>query len=167
VCRQLPKAALDVGSDEIDLKQEEDAMQVEFAKAVLGIALALFLAWPCIASTDTAHYEEQEGNKDADKKKDNQENKNAYTKLHIRVTAGEDASPISSAQVEVLSEEEGVSYHKSVRTDHEGRVDMDVPRGKVWVQVTAPHWDTGGTKRKLKEQDETVEINLRRKPPAD
>ena len=142
-------------------------MQEKNANTAAGMALFVILALPCAALPQFSQQQAQEENKDAEKKQDEHEAKKTLTKLYVKVTAGEQATPIQAAQVDVTSEEEGVNYHRIVRTDRDGKADLDVPRGKVLVQVTAQHWDTGGTRCKLKEQEEKVEINLvKRKQPA-
>lgn len=138
-------------------------MKNEFLRTVARMALFVVLASPCLALTLSRHQEPQTENKDAEKKQDKPEIKKVFTKLHVKITAGNNSAPIQAAKVNVKSEEEGVSYDKVFWTDHEGKVDVDVPRGRVRVQVTAQHWDNGGTQRTLREQEETVEIKLARK----
>ena len=135
-------------------------MQIPLAKKIVGMALFLAPISLFVALSISLPAQAQDEGKDTEKKQDT---KKPLTKLHVKVTAGDEAAPVQAAQVDVTSEEEGVSFHKIVRTDHDGKADLDVPRGKVLVQVTAPHWDIGGTRCKLKDQDEQVEIKLVRR----
>ena len=141
-------------------------MKKKWARITARISMLVILVSPCAPLAHSLRHKAQEEIPDAAKKQDKQDNKKVLTKLRVKVTS-EDASPVQAAQVDVTSEEEGITFHKVVRTGHDGIADLEVPRGKVLVQVTAPHCDIAGSRVKLKESEEKVEIKLaRRKPPV-
>jgi hypothetical protein len=82
------------------------------------------------------------------------------TKLHIVVTAGQPAAPVQAAHVDVSSQEDHPDLPAIKITDPSGVVDLDVPRGKVLIQVIAQHWSTDGVYCKLTKKNETVRFTL-------
>ena len=133
---------------------------------VVVMASFVLLALPGATLPASFGQEAQEENKDAAKKPDKTESKKSLIKLHIAVTAGNPAAPVQAAHVDVTSEEAGVDYHKIVVTDHDGVADMEVPRGRILIQVTAPHFEIGGDRRTLTKGTETIDIKLVRKSAA-
>ena len=81
--------------------------------------------------------------------------------LTINVRGGEAASPVEGATVHIESEEQDVDFKKDVPTNNEGIASLsDVPKGKIFIQVTATGWKTKGRREKLQRDAETVEIEL-------
>jgi len=111
----------------------------------------------CSLPAQSDNPQQEQPNSQREEKPDS---KKLTTKLRIEVTAGETGTPVAAAQVDVSSEDENSKFHRVLRTDQKGIVEVEVPRITVLIQVTAPHWDTGGVRRKLKTQSETIQIKL-------
>lgn len=101
-----------------------------------------------------------QGNNNPPQEAEKSAKKAANTKLHIAVIAGQPSQPVQAAHVDVKWEEANVPSMTKI-TDQTGVVDfLDVPRGKVLIQVIAQHWQSGGVRCKLKKEIETVTITL-------
>ena len=85
------------------------------------------------------------------------------THLHVEVTAGEEEEPVSGADVFVRSQNEGISFEKTLRTRDGSVTFTRVPAVKVLIQVTVAGCRTFGRKYDLtQEDDQTITINLER-----
>jgi hypothetical protein len=130
---------------------------------VVVMASFAMLALTAAARPASSKQEAQKENNDAAKKPESK----SLTKLHIAVTAGNPAAPVQAAHVDVTSEEAGVDYHKIVVTDHDGVADIEVPRGRILIQVTAQHFEISGDRRTLTKATETVDIKLVKRSPTE
>ena len=86
--------------------------------------------------------------------------------IHIEVTAGDKNIPVDSASVYVrYNEEHKIKADKlvemNVKTTMEGKVRVPlVPKGKILIQVIAPHWKTFGRWYDLTEDGQVFKIHL-------
>jgi hypothetical protein len=95
---------------------------------------------------------------------------NATTRLRIEVTTGEKESPLDMASVYVrydIKHTIGKDEHieMNIKTNRDGvAIAMDVPRGKVLVQVVADGWKSFGKWYDTTENEQTIKIHLDRPP---
>jgi hypothetical protein len=130
-------------------------------KICYGLLYGLFV-WSLIAAQSTERVQEQDDSaKAAEKTPEKADAVEMSTKLKVIVT-GDDDKPVAGGQVDILSEEENVQFHRVMRTDGGGVVEIVVPRGKVRIQVVAQHWNSSGVRRKLEGEQELVSIKLTR-----
>ena len=95
--------------------------------------------------------------------------KNETTQLRIQVTGGEQSTPVSGATVYIEWREADGPTHKQGVTNRQGFVGpYTVVRTKVFIQVTTDgdEWQNMGNDFDLKEQGETIKINLTKKGPV-
>jgi hypothetical protein len=98
------------------------------------------------------------------------EKEDGTTRLRIEVTAGDSGTPVENASVYVrYTEEHKLSRDKKIeqnwKTNRDGVVKIPgLPRGKVVIQVIAPHWKTFGQWYELDQEEQTIKIRLQ-KPP--
>ena len=91
------------------------------------------------------------------------------TRLRIEVTAGEKNHPVENASVYVkYAQERALTKDKKIemnlKTNRDGVAKVDIPRGKVLVQVIAEGWKPFGRWYDLEEDEQTIKIRLE-KPP--
>lgn len=87
------------------------------------------------------------------------------TLLRIQVIGTDEGSegPVEGAEVYVKSEAEGVEYEREVSTSSKGIVKLDdVPRGKLLIQVTAEEWVPFGDRFDVNEEEQSIEIKLKK-----
>jgi hypothetical protein len=95
---------------------------------------------------------------------------NATTRLRIEVTCGEKSAPLDMASVYVRYETKHLitkNEHNemNIKTNHEGiAIAMDIPRGKILVQVVADGWKSFGKWYEATENEQTIKIHLERPP---
>jgi hypothetical protein len=95
---------------------------------------------------------------------------NATTRLRIEVTSGEKSAPLDMASVyvryvvkHIIGKDEHVEMN--IKTNREGvAIAMDIPRGKVLVQVVAEGWKAFGQWYDAAENEQTIKIHLERPP---
>jgi hypothetical protein len=81
--------------------------------------------------------------------------------LHVDVTAGQEAEPVSGADVFVTTESEDTPFERTLRTDKHGAVTFArVPRVKILIQVTAAGFNTFGKRYELEAENKTIAIKL-------
>lgn len=81
--------------------------------------------------------------------------------LRIEVTAGDEADPISGAEVNVRSESVDSPFERTLQTNRSGVVTFKgVPQVKILIQVTAPGCRTFGKRYDLEEEGEMIAIAL-------
>ncbi len=96
---------------------------------------------------------------------DDQKNQDSGTaRLQIVVTGGKDNKPVGNASVYVRYPEKPGSaklVEMDLKTDDDGHVKVpEIPRGKVMVQVVAPHWNTYGKWYDVEQAEEVINIQL-------
>ena len=126
-------------------------MSKELAKKTLVMCAAVMLVLPHSIFG-------QEGEKKTEEEKVNRI-------LRIQVTGADQGSegPVEGADVYVRSEAEGVEYEREVATSSKGIARLnDVPRGRVLIQVTAEEWMTFGGRFDVKEEEQSIEIKLKK-----
>jgi hypothetical protein len=90
--------------------------------------------------------------------------------IHIEVTAGDKNIPVDSASVYVrYNEAHKIKSDKlvemNVKTNMDGKVRVPlVPKGKILIQVIAPHWKTFGRWFDLTEDGQVFKIHLDNPP---
>ena len=96
--------------------------------------------------------------------------KESVTRLRIEVVAGEKDEPVDSASVYVRFVRER-TLAKDDRVEMNGKTNrsgvavlLNVPRGKVAIQVIAPGWKTFGQWYEIDKPEQTIRIKLQ-KPP--
>jgi hypothetical protein len=128
-------------------------------------ALTVLLgAIPARSDRGPGQQQDKEADKNAGGKKPEKPNQpQSFTKLKIKVTAGEENTAVEDALVEVTSEEAGVEYSVKSRTNKQGIVELlKVPRGKVVIRVSPHDQDTVGERRDLKTPEETALIKVKK-----
>lgn len=81
--------------------------------------------------------------------------------LRIEVTAGDEADPVSGAEVNVRSESGDSPFERTLQTNKSGVVTFKgVPQVKILIQVTAAGCRTFGKRYNLEEEGETITIAL-------
>ena len=87
--------------------------------------------------------------------------KEKNTDLRIQVVAGEANEPVKRAEVFVKVEDK--NFEQTVRTNGRGVVNISgVPRGRVFIQVTATNCITSSTQYELSQDSQTIQIKLQK-----
>ena len=89
------------------------------------------------------------------------------TQLRIEVTGGKDSTPVKGATVYVEWNEEEQTMHKEGTTNKKGIVGpYSVRTDKVFIQITSNDrkWEFNGGNYDLKGSEQTITINLKKKP---
>jgi hypothetical protein len=87
--------------------------------------------------------------------------------LRVELTGGEAKKPIVDASVYLKFVEERVLRDKHIelnlKTNQKGVArSPEIPKGRVLIQIVAPGWKTFGQYYEIDQDEQTIQINLRR-----